>query len=67
MDGTRLAQILHEEFKRDNWGDIDPWLFKMVSGTLEVDDTVDDDNAEDAEALREVLERVAKRINEETK
>ncbi len=58
MDAARLAQILHEEFRRDNWGDIDPYLF----GETELDD-----HGEDAESLRKVMERAAKRITEETK
>ena len=58
MDATRLAQILSEEFERDHWGTIDPYLFKTVG-----QDRCEED--EDAPPLRQVMERVAQRINQE--
>lgn len=58
MKAEQLAQILADEFARDSWGYIDPYLFKMVSKGIDPDD----DSAENAEALKEVLDRVVKRI-----
>jgi hypothetical protein len=57
----QLARILHEEFDRDGWGDIDPYLFKVVGAGK---DDEDDDDFNNAEDLREVLERATARINE---
>jgi hypothetical protein len=59
LTAEKLAKILDEEFEQDNWGDIDPYLFKEV-----VKPVKDSDHADDAEALREVLERVVKRLND---
>lgn len=60
MNAKRLAQILDEEFQRDSWGDLDPWLFKIVAGSQDAEE----EEEENANALREVMERVASRINE---
>ena len=58
ITAQRLAQLLHEEFDLDNWGDIDPFLFKLVA---EGDFAEDDD----ARALEEVLVRVVIRLRKD--
>ena len=58
LEVKKLARIMHEEFERDGWGDIDPFLFKLV-----VD--CEDDEDDDVMGLRSVLERVVKRLEEE--
>ena len=60
MTAARLAKILDEEFGRDSWGYIDPYLFRHIHQPP----GEPDDNDEAAAALRSVLERVAKRIEE---
>lgn len=60
-----LARILHEEFDRDAWGDIDPYLFEGLAKSLEDPSLLDPDEtdqAEEIEGLSEVLERVLARI-----
>lgn len=57
---TRLAQLLSESFELDGWGDIDPHLFSEVARPW-----VNSDHAEEAQALREVLQRVVNTLNEE--
>jgi hypothetical protein len=59
-DVKKLAAILFEEFERDAWGDIDPFLFGMIADGLE---DSDDDNAEEAQELKKVLKRAVKRLN----
>lgn len=54
----KLAKLLSEELERDYWGDIDPFLFKMVAQGIDTED----DNAEDAKALKHVLDRVVEKI-----
>jgi hypothetical protein len=58
---NRLARILAEEFSRDGWGDIEPHWFKLVAD--ECNETEPD--AAEAEAMADVLQRVAARLNEE--
>jgi len=58
----RLAEILHEELDRDDWGDVDPFWIRMVS---EGNHTEDDEHHEDAEALANVLDRVVARLKED--
>jgi hypothetical protein len=53
-----LARLLHEEFERDHWGDVDPDLFRHVA-----DPEPEDGNYDDVMSLRAVLERVAVRLN----
>jgi uncharacterized protein YgfB (UPF0149 family) len=53
-----LARLLDEELERDSWGDVEPFLLKMVANGIDADD----DNAEDARALEEVLERIVARL-----
>lgn len=54
-----LAKILGEEFDREDWGDIDPDLFNLVSeGARDVD------SYEDIVAMEKVLKRVANRLEE---
>jgi len=56
-----LSQFLYEELEAENWGDIDPYWFKIfANGDIE-----DLDNCSEALALGEVLERVVERIREE--
>lgn len=54
----RLAKLLSDSFEEDSWGDIDPYLFKEVVEPIE-----DSDHAEDAQGLREVLQRVVDALN----
>ena len=56
----RLAQLLSESFELDGWGNIDPYLFEEVIEPVE-----DSDHAEEAQALRESLQRVVNTLNEE--
>lgn len=72
MDVIKLAKILDEEFEKDNWGDIDPWLFKVLGKNVEEEEEEDEDEEdeedekdEEVENLRQVLNRVVKRINEQ--
>lgn len=51
---TELGKMLREEFDRDGWGDVDPSYF----------DNPPKSGDGDMGGLYEVLERVAKRINQ---
>lgn len=70
IDVAVLAQILFEEFDRDDWGDIDPDLFAMAavpsdSEDADEDDEEDEEDEEDAEevaGMRAVLARVCARL-----
>jgi len=53
-----FAQILSEEFDRDNWGDINPYLFQHIAYPPDEED----DNDEEAQNLKEVLVRVLARL-----
>lgn len=53
-----LAGLLDESFEEDNWGDIDPYLFREVIKPVK-----DSDHAEDVGALRQVLQRVVDKLN----
>lgn len=56
-----LARLMAEELNRDHWGDVDPYLFEHIAeGRLEEEE--EDANDEDAEALKQVLERVISRL-----
>lgn len=60
-----LARILQEEFDRDSWGDIDPYLFKIVAdGTAgkNEDGEQDEESLRDETGMKEVLARAARRI-----
>lgn len=59
MTVEELSKILYEEFALDNWGDIDPYLFR------EVYDYTDEakDSDEDVAALKQVLLRVISRLS----
>lgn len=54
----RLAKLLSDSFEEDGWGDMDPYWLKEVVTPIE-----DSDHAKEAEALREVLQRVVDKIN----
>lgn len=54
----RLAKALLDNFELDSWGDIDPYLFNEVIEPVE-----DSDHADDAEALRAVLQRTVDTLN----
>lgn len=56
-----LARILKDEFGRDGWGDIDPYLFNLASQDPDPED--EGDLHEDAQHMRKVLSRVVQRIN----
>lgn len=62
-----LARMLHEEFERDSWGNVDPYLFEAVAGSV-ADPTLLDpqecDHAEGTIALREMLRRVVARFHD---
>lgn len=53
-----LAKLLSDSFEEDFWGDMDPYWLKEVVEPVE-----DSYHAEDAEALRQVLQRVVDKIN----
>ena len=54
MTSEQLAKILYEEFERDGWGDIDPYLFCCVSeGVTDV---------EYAAGMKSALDRVVVRL-----
>lgn len=53
-----LGEILAEEFDRDHWGDIDPYLFRPRP-----EDWKEHDQADDWAAMYEVLARVCGRLN----
>lgn len=61
MTVQEFSAILSEEFERDAWGDIDPYLFKGIAN----EETDPDDNGEidrDTESMREALERILERV-----
>jgi len=60
LTAMMLAKILHEEFDKDDWGDIDPSHFGAIAQGIDHDD----DNADEHVALEIVLKRVAKRLDE---
>jgi hypothetical protein len=65
MTAIDLARIMHEEFERDAWGDIDPYLFEGLANSLEDPSLLDPDETDqttEIEGLAEVLERVVARI-----
>ena len=53
----QLAQALSEAFETDDWGDVDPYLFKEV-----VDPVADSDHAADVTALRSTLQRAVDKL-----
>ena len=53
MTVEEIAKILHEEFSRDDWGDIDPELFRL-------DPEWADEN--DVKEMRALLSRVVGRL-----
>lgn len=57
ISAQTLAKLLYEEFERNDWGDIDPWLFKYVA-----EDKLNE--AADARALCDVLRRVLERAQD---
>jgi hypothetical protein len=57
LTAKSLGEILHAEFKRDGWGDVNTfWLSDPQK--------LDSDMDSDMNGLYEVLERAAKKINE---
>jgi hypothetical protein len=61
ITAERLATLLTEEFEKEDWGDIDPYWFTCACFPPDFDQ----DNYEDVEALRGILQRVAWRLNDE--
>ena len=55
----KLAEVLFEELERDSWGDIEPFLFRMIAEGIDRDD----DQRDEANALKLVLKRACKRPN----
>lgn len=53
-----LAKLMCEELERDNWGDVDPYLFRTIAEGI----PADYDNSHDARALQKVLKRVVARL-----
>lgn len=60
-DVRAFARLFHEALERDSWGDIDPFLLKMIAEGIDEED----DNAKDAKALRKVLMSAMKRSRHE--
>lgn len=52
----RLAAILSEELEADDWGDIDPFIFKLIAAR---------EGGQYVPDMREVLDRVVRRLKEE--
>jgi len=50
----QLGKLLHEEFAKDNWGDIDPFYFNKPPKK---------DDGTEMDGLYEVLKRVCNRLN----
>lgn len=61
ISAEQLAFLLYEELDRDQWGDVDPYLFKHIVLRRDLDPEPDDNDA-DAAALRQVLTRVVDRL-----
>lgn len=62
-----LARLLHEEFDKESWGDIDPVWVGMVADGLDEPEDPDDcdpDAVEEARSLKKVLDRVVSRLDE---
>lgn len=62
-----LARLLHEEFDKESWGDIDPYWVEMVANGLDEPEDPDDcdpDAVEEAKNLKKVLDRVVSRLDE---
>lgn len=59
IGARELAKLLAEELERDQWGDIDPYLFRMIADGHAP--TSGHDDVQGA-ALARVLERVAARL-----
>lgn len=60
-----FARILSDEFDRDAWGDIDPYLFKHVADSEEDPSLLDSDeydHADETVSIIEVLQRVVERV-----
>lgn len=62
LRGTMFAKILSEEFDKDGWGDIDPYLFKELA---EGAPNPNSDCYDELVALEAVLERVLMRVRSE--
>lgn len=60
MDVTALAQALSDSFEEDAWGDIDPWLFKVLANKEKYAEDLQDPELEhNVNALATVLQRVS--------
>lgn len=55
ITAEELGQILYEEFRRDEWGSIDPFAFSYLPS---------EETGDDYGGIDKVMERVAARINE---
>ncbi|RJR10691.1 hypothetical protein C4588_02755 [Candidatus Parcubacteria bacterium] len=68
LTAKELAWALYQELDRDNWGDVDPYWFKlaaeMPSNPNGRSDEFDE-GQEEARALLAVLEQVAARLNQQ--
>lgn len=62
LTAQTLAQLLHEELSRDGWGDIDPDHFESIARSLPDSELGE---PEHVESLRQVLQRVADRLNQQ--
>ncbi len=63
ITAAQLARLLHEELDRDDWGDVEPYWIKLAGEPDPEDPEEDADHREQAQALREVFTRVAKKLN----
>lgn len=62
----KLARLISEELDRDNWGDVDPYLFKLIADGEAGMPDLDEDLMRDSMWLHEVIERVVVRLGEES-
>ena len=68
---NKLALILAEEFEADSWGDVDPYLFRLVADKLYAEDydawfaELSPDLQRDVEGMVEVLKRINHRLDTE--
>ena len=61
LTAQKLAEILYKELEADNWGDIDPYIFKEIA----LQEKGWTDNEEYVPFMEKLLERVIEKINEE--
>jgi len=55
-----FARVFYQELDSDDWGDIDPYLFKHIGDPHNAED--DEDLKEDAQALAICLQRTMEKL-----